>query len=79
MNKTIVFGILAVCMGSSAFAASTRHCIKSPVIECRPGFEVKLVRGCFTCAPEQESEPLCVKAPRYEPMKKITHPGERVV
>jgi putative proteasome-type protease len=23
--------------------------------------------------------PLCVPAPRYEPMKKITHPGERVV
>jgi putative proteasome-type protease len=25
------------------------------------------------------SVPLCVNAPRYEPMKKITHPGERVV
>ncbi len=23
--------------------------------------------------------PLCVKSPRYEPMKKITHPGEKVV
>ena len=23
--------------------------------------------------------PLCVKSPRYEPMKKITHPGEKIV
>jgi putative proteasome-type protease len=25
------------------------------------------------------SVPLCVPSPRYEPMKKITHPGEKVV
>jgi putative proteasome-type protease len=25
------------------------------------------------------SVPLCVKSPRYEPMKKITHPGEKIV
>ena len=23
--------------------------------------------------------PLCVPSPRYEPMKKITHPGEKIV
>ena len=23
--------------------------------------------------------PLCVESPRYEPMRKITHPGERIV
>jgi putative proteasome-type protease len=23
--------------------------------------------------------PLCVASPRYEPMKKITHPGEKIV
>jgi putative proteasome-type protease len=28
---------------------------------------------------EATSVPLCVKAPRYEPMKKITHPGEKIV
>ncbi len=25
------------------------------------------------------SHPLCVKSSRYEPMRKITHPGERIV
>ncbi|MDE2094792.1 MAG: peptidase, partial [Burkholderiales bacterium] len=28
---------------------------------------------------EATTVPLCVKSPRYEPMKKITHPGEKVV
>jgi len=27
----------------------------------------------------QTAHPLCVKSPRYEPMRKITHPGEKIV
>ncbi len=28
---------------------------------------------------EETDTPLCVSSPRYEPMKKITHPGEKIV
>ena len=27
----------------------------------------------------ETSVPLCVASPRYEPMRKITHPGEKIV
>jgi hypothetical protein len=66
--------LCALGLASQTSWAANRHvassgvCVKTPTIECEPGYETSQnAKGCFVCTPtESEKEPTCIKAPTIE-------------